>query len=253
MSHHPASHRLEEVALKEGDAEAVAHVASCELCAAYVQRLQEGARAFAADPAMDAAEFVRQVAARKRVFASGASRLYRLVWIGAPAAIAAAILLFVRAPRSVHDVRDGTSARLTTPPSADVPPAAPERQSYGSLPETRFKGGVQLAAVIEHGGQQERVTREVRARRGDRLRIEVSIDQGQRAIVAGVLEKNGTWTPLLSAALLDAGTHFSEQAARFDDKPTDGWVLAGAPEDVERARRTREFLGVAVLPILASP
>jgi hypothetical protein len=53
--------------------------------------------------------------------------------------------------------------------------------------------------------------------------------------------------------LLDAGTHFSEQAARFDDEPTDGWVLAGAPEDVERARRTREFLGVAVLPILASP
>jgi hypothetical protein len=252
MSHHPASHRLEEVALKEGDAETVAHVASCEPCAAYVQRLQEGARAFAADPAMDAAEFVRQVAARKRVFAGSASRFFRLAWIGAPVAVAAAVLLFMHAPRAVHDVRDGTSPRLTTPPSADVP-SAPRGQSYGALPETRFKGGTQLAAVIEHGGQQERVTREVRARPGDRLRIEVSIDEGQRAIVAGVLEKNGTWTPLLSAALLDAGTHFSERAVRFDDKPTDGWVLAGAPEDVERARRTREFLGVAVLPILASP
>jgi hypothetical protein len=233
MSHHPASHRLEEVALKEGDAEAVAHVASCEPCAAYVQRLQEGARAFAADPAMDAAKFVRQVAGRKRVFAGNASRFFRLAWIGTPVAVAAAVLLFLHA--RVHDVRDGTAPRLTT------------------LPETRFKGGMQLAAVIEHAGRQERVTREVRARPGDRLRIEVSIDQGQRAIVAGVLEKNGTWTPLLSATLLDAGTHFSEQAARFDEEPTDGWVLAGAPEDVERARRTREFLGVAVLPILASP
>lgn len=63
--------------------------------------------------------------------------------------------------------------------------------------------------------------------------------------MAGLLGKDGSWLVLLTPALLEAGTHFSERSARFDDAPTEGWILAGEPQTVEGARATHDFSQVA--------
>ncbi|HEV3193873.1 MAG TPA: hypothetical protein VGY54_25385, partial [Polyangiaceae bacterium] len=159
MSDHPAGRRLEELAAGEPDAQTQAHVDSCTGCAAYVARLQSGARAFAATD--DAERFVRSVEARSKRSWTPA------VWTLVPIAAAAMFFLFVRA----------------------APPATSDATTHGD----RFKGGVQVAAVMERAGRQERMTGEVRARPGDRMRIEVSL-VGEQPVTAGVLEKNGTWT-----------------------------------------------------------
>ena len=140
--------------------------------------------------------------------------------------------------------------------SADAEPRPPFRLTVvapNPAPEvpsatSRFKGGIGLAVVRERSGAQERVAGAVRVRPGDRLRIEVSLDQEQ-PIVAGILDADGTWAPLLVPTTLEAGTHFSDQAARFDASFTEGWVIAGPPDDVARARTTRDLHGVTVVPV----
>ncbi len=218
MNDHPASRRLEELAAGEPDAQTQAHVDSCVECAAYVARLQSAAQAFATID--DAERFVRSVEARSK------RSWTRAVWTLVPIAAAAMFFLFVRAP----------------------PPATPDATTHGE----RFKGGLQVAAVVERAGRQERMTGEVRAHPGDRMRIEVSL-VAEQPVTAGILEKNGTWTLLLAATTLPPGTHYSDQAARFDNAPTEGWVVAGRPDEVELARRTRQFARVAVLPIVPAP
>jgi predicted anti-sigma-YlaC factor YlaD len=118
--------------------------------------------------------------------------------------------------------------------------------------ETRFKGGVQLAVVRERDDRQVRLTNEVRIKAGDRLRVEIGVD-GSRPVSAGILGKDGSWLVLLAPAMLEAGTHFSERAAKVDARPTEGWVIAGDPEAVERARMSRAWDGVTVIPIAVDP
>jgi hypothetical protein len=224
MSDHPDAARLEELAAGGSDAQAEAHLAGCAVCRTFVAHLRNEAR-MAPD---DSADFMAKVTARAEVspvqpVARPVTRIaMRVVAIAAPLAAAAMIALLARPAH--HD--------------------APEAPSATS----RFKGGIGLAVVRERSGVQERVAGAVRVRPGDRVRIEVSLDQEQ-PIVAGILDADGTWAPLLVPTTLEAGTHFSDQAARFDARFTEGWVIAGPPDDVARARTTRDLHGVTVVPV----
>jgi hypothetical protein len=142
---------------------------------------------------------------------------------------AAAVLLLVR-----------TGAQTTEP------------SFVSSEPSVRFKGKQQIAVIRDRQGEQSRLTTEVRVRSGDQIRAEISVDE-TRPVEVGFLGKDGTWILLLAPALVEAGTYFSERAALFDETPTEGWVIAGHPEEVSRAKTTRSFDEVSVLPVIAEP
>lgn len=238
---HPAAHRLDAVAAGDSDAGVTAHLAACEACAAYVSRLQAGAAQFRSG--QDARAFVARVRARG-ASAQRARRWSRVAWIATPVlAAAAAVGLYVR-----------TAAHDPAPPSATrpVPTVTETPRPTGPQPERRFKGGLVVAVVRERGGRQERLTGPLTVADGDRIRVEVSTDH-DGPLSAGLLSDDGQWVPLLSPAALEAGTHYSELAARFDDTPTNATLLAGEPEAVDRARRTGDFAGVVAWRVTSGP
>lgn len=227
MTEHPSAIRLDAHAAGDEDAGVSSHLATCEACRAYVEALARGAEAFRAREGAEAERFVAALAAREPARAPAPrGRLLRLSFVAAPAlAAAAALLLLLRPP--------------APGPADPVPP----------VPTIRFKGDLQVGIVRDRAGEQVRLTSEVPIRAGDRLRVEVAVDDA-RPIVAGVLGKDGSWLVLLAPSLLEAGTHYSEQAARIDEAPSEGWILAGEPDAVERARTTRLFEGVTAIPVV---
>ena len=116
----------------------------------------------------------------------------------------------------------------------------------------RLKGPPVLAVVRERQGNQERFTSAIAVAPDDRLRLELTVDR-EGMYEAGLLGEDGSWLMLLSPTMLTPGAHFSEKAAHMDDTPTPGWLLAGPPEDVARARATRDFSGLAVLAVKVAP
>lgn len=226
---HPNAIRLEAVAAGDADAEVDAHLETCAECKDYVTRLAAEARAATTDG--DA--FVAKLAAKVEEpegapqASSAGAKVYRFAWIAAPLAIAAALFLILR--------------------PAGTRPLDPVGSSGD--PATRFKGGIQVAIVLDREGDQRRVVNEVRVRPGDRIRAEVAVDSAQ-PLLAGMLGNDGTWVVLLAPTTLEAGTHFSERAARFDEAPTEGHVLVGHPDAVERARKTRRFDDVRAIPVV---
>ena len=62
-------------------------------------------------------------------------------------------------------------------------------------PDTRFKGGPQVAVIRERGKDQARFSSTVRVRPGDRIRLEVALDREQ-AILGGVLADDAQWLDL---------------------------------------------------------
>jgi hypothetical protein len=117
-----------------------------------------------------------------------------------------------------------------------------------SDPETRFKGGMQVAVVRERGGKQERFSSTVRVRPGDRLRAEVALDREQ-AILGAVLADDGSYLELMPLGTRGPGTHFSERSAKIDAAPSRGTILIGSPEAVARARETRDLAGLSTLRV----
>lgn len=248
-STHPSARELERVVLGEADASALAHVAGCAECAAWVASEKRAASAFSADPARSPERFMAAVTARaaetqraEKRGGAGASEpprasvvplarivRARLYWAAAPLAAAALVLLFFR------------------------PGAAPPRDQGGDPPaatDIAFKGAMALAVIREREGAQARITGDVEIRPLDRIRLELSLDT-PRPIAAGVLADDGTWATLIAPAVLDGGTHFSELSVRFDASPKSGLVVVGDPAAVERARATRELTGVRVLRLHA--
>jgi predicted anti-sigma-YlaC factor YlaD len=241
MMAHPPSFRLDGHVAGDHDASVEAHLETCESCRAYVEALAKPAAAFATRAEDDAPAFVARIEQRQAEPEIAHPRVPRVIpwqklaaraaWIATPLLAAAAALLVVRGSTPQGELR---------PAQAD--------DTFG----TRFKGNVQLSIIRDRRGEQTRVSGMVSVLPGDRLRVEVGID-GEQPIVVGMLGNDGTWIVLLAPTLLQAGTHLSERSARFDDAPTEGVLLAGHPEAVERARMTRVFDRVTVVPVVREP
>lgn len=232
MSGHPPCYLLDAVAAGDDDVMVAEHLTTCDACRTYVSELRGAATEFrsAADPEAFLAKIDSRAAGAPsrpvlRALAGG-----RLAWVSGAVLAVAAVVLFFRGSRT---------APLTRAPSIEVE-------------ATRFKGDFQLAAIRERAGDQARLTNEVAVRSGDRIRVEVGVD-GARPLEVGFLGKDGTWVLLLAPTILEAGTAFSEHSARFDDKPTEGWIIAGHPDAIDRARSTRDFGGVRVMSVRAEP
>ncbi|HEU4410166.1 MAG TPA: hypothetical protein VFS43_33230 [Polyangiaceae bacterium] len=238
MSPHPSSDRLDALAAGDDDAQAGEHLAACEACRAYVARAgAEIARFRAAGPAP--ARFAERVEARAKARAAPGVLAARSITFAAPALAAAAALALL--------LRGGA-------PGPGEPPAAAAGSPLG-LPApgdeaaSRFKGGPVLALVRERGGRQERLSGEVAVREADRVRAEVSLDAAG-PLAVGFLGDDGEFVPLSPPAFVEAGTHFSAEALRFERGPNGGYVVAGTPEAVERVRQTKRLDGVIAARIV---
>jgi hypothetical protein len=229
---HPSAARLDAVAAGDTDASVDAHLVGCEACRRYVETLRGEAARFRSGH--DAKEFIARV--RKRSARSTRERRWsRAAWTVAPLLAAAIVLLVVRA----RPPASGSSGGGVEPPGT-------------TLPETHFKGGLVVAVVRERAGHQDRLTGPFQVRANDRIRVELSNDQ-EGGLSAGLLTDEGEWVPLLAPTTLEAGTHYSELAARFDESPTSATLLAGEPGAVDRARRTRDFAGVVAWRVTSEP
>ena len=228
MADHPASYLLEELAAGGRDEATALHVEQCGACRSYVERLRRGATDFA-ETSLPPLQFADAVA--KRSTKSDRRAWYGLAAGACLAAAAAGAFLLVRPPVPSN----GPVAMATSPETAE--PTG-----------VRFKGRPQIVVIREREGSQERLGADVGLRAWDRLRVEISVDDAATFEV-GVLSEDGAWVTLLPPTMLTPGTHLTPQSVRFDDAPTAGWVLAGAPDAVDVARRTRSFEAVTVLPL----
>jgi hypothetical protein len=222
MTGHPNALRLEALAAGDSDDGAASHVSACAACSGYVQRLRREASQFAAS-GPPAAEFLAGVRLRAEHSAdrpAPRARWPRVTWAVPLLAAAAAVALFVRMR---HDID----------PTGKTAGSAPVGSEHTT---TRFKGALPIAVIREREGRQERLTTSVDVTAHDALRLELAVDV-KRTLTAGLLSDDGSYLELLAPTQLEPGTHLSEQAARFDAHPSAGWLIAGEPADVARARR----------------
>jgi hypothetical protein len=229
---HIAGARLDGVATGDSDADANAHVVSCAECSAYVARLREEIDAFTRAQAEHPDGFVASVLLRRATAVRRTFPLRARTIAGAASVLAlAAVVLLVLRPLRNERFDPG-----------DVGPRE------GPI---RFKGGAQVAVVVEHRGVQSRELGTLLIAPGDRIRVEISLDH-EESVTAGVLTDAGEWAELQPRALFEAGTHFSEKSIAFDGNVEEGWVLVGPPEAVERARQRRDFRLVHAIRIRAN-
>lgn len=246
---HPPSIDLEAFACGEPNDDVAAHLATCDSCNAFTTEIESASKTFANDTDVDAI-----VAAAARVSDETEAREpgQSDVPVPAPAnvpvavpevtpirrldtalrvlpflAMAAGVLLWMRL---AGDMTPDTHPRVS-PPATTANSGPLSTDTTG----TAFKGGTQLAVIRERDGVQKRFTSEVTVRKGDRLRIEVALDHSAN-ILGGVLAEDGTFLDLLHEGDRGNGTFYSEEAARFDDSPTRGYVIVGPKDAVLRAR-----------------
>jgi hypothetical protein len=230
---HPPFIKLDALAAGEAAPQIESHVRACEACTKYVTELRAQADAFRAQAAPRA--FAEKVQARAD--RAKARTQAKVVWLFGPVlAAAAALLLFLRVP-----MEHPSKATDDTP--AATAPAGTE--------SVHFKGGISVAVIRERDGHQERVTGPIDVRAADAIRVEIASDRAV-PVAAGLLSDDGTWTLLLGPTELEAGTHYSDLAARFDDSPTRAVLLVGSPDLVERARRTHDFGDLVAWPVRSS-
>lgn len=245
---HPASIDLEAFACGESNDTVAAHVAACESCKAFTSELETASRSFANDADVDdvIARAVHVATTNAKEPGEAHVPVPVTAGVNAPAAVpavaqvrrldtalrvlpflamAAGVLLWMR-----------LSGGMTEAHPLSAPPATTSRTSADTT-GTAFKGGTQLAVIRERNGVQKRFTGEVPVRNGDRLRIEVALDHSAN-ILGGVLAEDGTFLDLLREGERGTGTFYSEEAARFDDAPTRGYVIVGTRDAVVHARAT---------------
>jgi hypothetical protein len=231
---HPASLDLEAFACGDHIAGVGDHLDVCGACKAFVAKMKAASEAFVAStPIEEVVRVAERLAGASERIAKGEARIvaldartrradWRMVLLPM-VAVAAGVLLWWKV---------GTGGPARSGPVAMNEPAVPASTAE---PETAFKGGAQVAAIRDRDGDQQRFTSAVGIRGGDRLRIEVALDR-PRTILAGVLAEDGAWLDLMTEGTRGAGTHFSEQAARFDDQPMRGWILVGPPDAIAQSR-----------------
>jgi hypothetical protein len=226
---------LDALAVGDHDEEAGEHVAHCAACGRYVDAVSQGAAAFAKEKAAEADEFMRRVRAREAPAslvsrrALDATKPSRGTWFAGAAtflAAAACLLLVVR-------------GRV---PSVDDPEPKPLQGPV------RLKGALSLNVVVERAGMQVRESGSLNLAPGDRVRLELALAT-DADLAAGILSDDGEWAELQTPTFFAAGTHFSDRSVFFQDDVPSGWLLAGAPSAIERARKTRDFAGLVVLRV----
>lgn len=239
---HPPTFRLDAHAAGDRDARVEAHLEGCDACTTYVEHVRKEAKAHGDAPGAEASARELVATLRDRLDPPAApapprprASLARAAWAFGPILAAAALFLLLLRGGETDPLRGG--------------PPPPSSTTMRPEPPTRFKGKVQIAVVRDRMGEQTRIATEVPVKPGDRLRVEVSVDD-ERPIEVGFLGKDGTWVLLLAPTLVEAGTHYSERSARFDETPTEGWILAGAPDLVQRARTSTSFADVSALPVV---
>lgn len=228
---HPPAFKLDAVAAGDADAGVEGHLTTCEACRTYVAALREGAGRFRsrADPM----GFVQACEALTERVRPVQNLRGRVMWLAAPSlAIAAALALWLHGRPYGH---------------------APDfRETTSEADPSRFKGPASIVVVREREGRQTRIVGPVEVASGDRIRVQLDVDRAG-PFTAGLLSDDGAWAPLLAPTALEAGTHYSELAARFDETPTHATLLVGAPDAVDTARRTRNFEGVVAIRVTTEP
>jgi hypothetical protein len=261
---HPPSWQLDGLAAGDADAHASTHVAQCSACAAYVAglKLEIEAAAHDFDPVQAAALHANlvtlaavgapQANADPAVGAAAASpaltlqalsahpRWRSLRFAVAGLALAAGFAMYVAFRSSAWP-----SAQVVTLSSANVPANDP----HGG---DRLKGAFQVVIIRERAGVQVQLTGAVELQPNDRIRLQITT-QGGEPIAAGVLSQAGEFYPLLAPEVLPAGTHFSQEAMRFDAAAFRGWVVWGAPDKIAALRLTHDVQSVQFAAIRVGP
>ena len=195
---HPSAFRLEAWHAGEPDPATEAHVGECTPCAAYVESLEGAREAFALRPGAD--DFLKRVAGAAVEAPRRPERRWAVVGL-----LAAAALLIAVVGRS-----------LLTGPAETAPPGE------------RLKGGPILAAIILREGTQRRETGSVRVRAGDRVRLEVTVEQAGPLRVE--LQEADAAPRVFFDAPVAAGVTALPEALAVDARPTDATFRAGRPE-----------------------
>ena len=222
MSDHPAPIELETwYAERLGD-HVEAHLEGCTQCREYVRDLENLTASFLADESTE--QFLQRPAIAAELNRpaprSSVARTSIWAWLMPLLAGAAAIALVAIPTESGH---------LPTPDSPDT---------------VRMKGALQLEVVRWRAGTQTAHTGDVRLMEGDRLRLKIIVSE-ETTLTVGVLEDGGGWVPLAERRAFAPGPHaLPDESLEVDAEPTRGWVLAGSPEDVDRARQTLDFTGL---------
>jgi hypothetical protein len=217
---HPALSQLEAYAAGDRVPATVQHLAACGECTALVEQLGAEYKVLPAD------EFLAKLELRARTEDAGASNNIivgpwraRTAWLTGIAALAAGTYLFL----------------------GHAPPTSPTGVTEEGV---RFKGeSLQLAVVRERAGTQERLTKAVRVKDGDRVRAELVLER-PGAITVVLLRDDGKTWPMLPATELKPGVNYSPEAIRFDAERFVGYVVAGDPETVARALSKQDFAKV---------
>ncbi len=270
---HPLNHQLESALSGDAEPETLAHLAACEACQEYVaalgaererwersaQATKFGARLADALASRDAGatpppatpppatQSAPEVQAPVPLAPGGdqARRMPTQKWlraasiVSAPLLAAAAVVLYIR-------LSSGPGAPVTPGQLATCDSCSPDAQP------TRFKGPPQVFVIVERAGVQSRSASTALVGAGVALRVEISL-AAPAPIAAGVLTTTGDYIPLLLPAQLDAGTHYSERAARFDAEPSSGWVIVGSPDAVRHATASSDLQGVVAIPLRYTP
>ncbi len=222
-STHPSAVALEGWYAERAPAEVGDHVGGCEQCQTYIQQLEEARAAFLKDE--PAAAFLRRPAIGAELNRPAATPRVRW-WLALLPALAAAALVafFMR------------------------PPGLPIEVPYTDTPDViRFMGSTRISVALKRGGVQTTMSGALELRPADAFRVRLTLAEPGKVTV-GVLEENGTWTPLLDAVELPAGQHWAtDEALIVDNSPTSGWILAGAPAKVRAARTSPKLAGVTVM------
>lgn len=217
MSDCPNGLDLDEWSIEQLPGSLADHIAGCEKCTAYIQRLaseqatflaQESPEAFVHRPAI-AAELNRPEVHRRP--------FWTRFTFGALASLAtAAVALFVMLDRGKP-----TPERLPLP---------------GSTPDiVRMKGQMALSVVLKRDGKQTRYHGAIQVRPHDEIRVELTTSQ-ETSLTVGIRTDDGEWMPLREGFQSAAGTGpVHDDAIVFDNTPTRGWIIAGTPDAVASA------------------
>lgn len=226
MVDHPSKFRLESLSAGIADAEAEHHVAACRTCQEFVDALGAEQRALLETqlPA-DFARAIRLEADRRQ--AAPARRVPWLRWASVLVPLAACgVLAFVWL---------GPETGSPTPSPARLS-AAPESPGVSGTDVIRLRGPDTMRAVVLRDGAQMRLDGEIDGRPGDRIRIELELAAAAKMTI-GAWTDDRQWIPLSESESLDAGRHFVDGSVVLDDEPTEGWLLAGPPQEVDRIVR----------------